>query len=95
MGDAPAALEPALEPVFTYQVLLPAGTDAHTALRMLRQLEEEEPQLHVVWNERLREIHVQLMGVMQRRRDLHRLRGLLQMCHFLFCFASGRLCLWK
>ena len=65
MGDAPAALEPALEPVFTYQVLLPAGTDAHTALRMLRQLEEEEPQLHVVWNERLREIHVQLMGEVQ------------------------------
>ena len=65
MGDAPAALEPALEPVFTYQVLLPAGTDAHTALRMLRQLEEEEPQLHVVWNETLGEIHVQLMGEVQ------------------------------
>lgn len=56
---------PLLAPVFTYQVLLPPGFDAHTALQYLRQMEEEDPQLHVVWQERLREIHVQLMGEVQ------------------------------
>src|SRR5699024_4279918 len=39
--------------------------DPHTALRRLRELEEEDPQLHLVWNERLRELHVQLMGEVQ------------------------------
>ena len=56
---------PALEPVLTYQVLLPEGADPHTALRYLRQLEEEDPQLHVAWNEQTRQIHVQLMGQIQ------------------------------
>ena len=56
---------PLLEPVLTYQVLLAGGTDPHTALQKLRRLEEEEPQLHVVWNEAAREIHVQLMGEVQ------------------------------
>ena len=56
------ATVPLLEPVLTYQVLLPQGCDPHTALGKLRLLEEEDPQLHVVWNEQLREIHVQLMG---------------------------------
>jgi len=51
--------------VFTYRVLLPAGVDPHRALDILRQLEEEDPQLHVLWNEGLREIHVQLMGEVQ------------------------------
>ena len=45
---------PALEPVLTYQVLLPEGTDPHTALGNLRQLEEEDPQLHIAWNEQTR-----------------------------------------
>ncbi len=57
--------EPALEPVLNYQVLLPEGTDVHSALAKLHRLEEEEPTLHVVWNERLGEIHVQLMGEIQ------------------------------
>ena len=56
---------PALEPVLTYQVLLPEGTDPHTALGNLRQLEEEDPQLHIAWNEQTRQIHVQLMGEIQ------------------------------
>ncbi len=56
---------PALVPVLTYQVLLPEGQDPVTALQKLRQLEEEDPQLHLVWNERLREIHIQLMGEVQ------------------------------
>ena len=56
---------PVLSPVLTYQVELVDGTDPHTALLRLRQLEEEDPQLHIVWNEALREIHVQLMGEIQ------------------------------
>ena len=56
---------PVLEPVLSYQVLLPEGADVHVALGKLHRLEEEEPQLHVVWNETLGEIHVQLMGEVQ------------------------------
>ena len=56
---------PVLEPVLSYQVLLPEGADIHAALGKLHRLEEEEPQLHVVWNETLGEIHVQLMGEVQ------------------------------
>ena len=65
LGAEAEALPPALEPVLTYQVVLPAGQDPHTALQKLRQLEEEDPQLHLVWNERLGELHVQLMGEVQ------------------------------
>ena len=67
---------PLLEPVLNYQVELTDGTDPQTALQRLRQLEEEDPQLHVVWNEVSREIHIQLMGEVQmeilRRRLLER-----------------------
>ena len=56
---------PALTPVLTYRVELPQGQDPVTALQKLRQLEEEDPQLHLVWNERLQEIHAQLMGEVQ------------------------------
>ena len=65
LGAEAEALPPALEPVLTYQLLLPAGQDPHTALQKLRQLEEEDPQLHIVWNDRLGEIHIQLMGEVQ------------------------------
>lgn len=51
--------------MLSYQVLLPKGADVHAALGKLHRLEEEEPQLHVVWNETLGEIHVQLMGEIQ------------------------------
>ena len=56
---------PVLEPVLSYRVCLPEGADVHAALGKLHRLEEEEPQLHVVWNETLGEIHVQLMGEIQ------------------------------
>ena len=56
---------PVLEPVLTYQVELVDGTDPHTALLNLRQLEEEDPQLRIAWNEQAREIRVQLMGEIQ------------------------------
>lgn len=65
LGAEAEAPPPALEPVLTYQVLLPEGQDPHAALGKLRLLEEEDPQLHLVWNERLREIHIQLMGEVQ------------------------------
>ena len=56
---------PVLTPVLTYQLCLPAGCDPHSTLRRLKELEEEDPQLHLVWNERLQELHVQLMGEVQ------------------------------
>ena len=56
---------PVLEPVLTYRIELPDGCDVHTMLRSMRQLEEEEPELHVVWMEEAKEIHVQLMGEVQ------------------------------
>lgn len=65
LGVEAASAVPVLEPVLSYRVELPDGCDAHTALRKLRMLEEEDPQLHLVWNEQLREIHVQLMGEVQ------------------------------
>ena len=65
LGAENAADAPLLTPVFTYQVLLPMGYDPHTALQNLRILEEEDPQLHVLWNGEKREIHVQLMGEVQ------------------------------
>ena len=65
LGFEAEGTPPALEPVLTYQVILPQGQDPVTALQKLRQLEEEDPQLHLVWSERLREIHIQLMGQVQ------------------------------
>ena len=65
LGFEAEGTPPALEPVLTYQVLLPEGLDPVTAMQKLRQLEEEDPQLHLVWNEQLREIHIQLMGEVQ------------------------------
>ena len=65
LGVQPDAAAPVLEPVLTYRLLLPEGGDPHTALRALRQLEQEDPQLHVVWQEALGEIHLQLMGEVQ------------------------------
>ncbi len=56
---------PVLEPVLTYRLILPQSVDAHTALKKMRILESEDPQLKVVWNERLKEIQVQLMGDIQ------------------------------
>lgn len=56
---------PALEPVLNYRMELPPDCDAHNMLKKLRQLEEEEPQMHMVWEERLSEIHVRLMGEIQ------------------------------
>lgn len=65
LGGAAASMPPSLEPVLTYRIGLPPDVDARAFLPRLRQLEEEDPQLHIVWDEALREIHVQLMGTVQ------------------------------
>ena len=65
LGEAQDGTLPVLEPVLTYRVMMPDGTDAHTALQKLRILEAEDPQLRVAWHERLKEIQVQLMGDIQ------------------------------
>ena len=74
LGREGEAETPLLSPVFTYQAMLPPGSDPSQALQCFRMLEEEDPQLHVVWNGEKREIHVQLMGEVQ----LEILRRLLQ-----------------
>ena len=56
---------PVLEPVLTYRVELMDGIDTHEALTRLRRLEQEDPELHILWNEQLQEIHIQLMGEVQ------------------------------
>lgn len=64
-GIASAFIMPILEPVLTYQVLLPEKINPSVMLPKLRQLEEEEPELHIVWNEKLKEIQIQMMGEVQ------------------------------
>lgn len=54
-----------LEPVMTYKVCFLSTVNIHEALQDLRRLEDEDPQLHILWNEQSREIHLQLMGVIQ------------------------------
>ena len=56
---------PVLEPVLSSRLILPEGCDPHAFFLRLRQLEEEDPQLHLIWNESLGEIHLQVMGKIQ------------------------------
>ena len=63
LGAEPAGQAYALEPVMTYRVNLPKGADPAVALPKLRQLEEEDPQLHLLWENG--QIHVQIMGKVQ------------------------------
>ena len=65
LGELNGEETPILEPVLTYQLILPPECDLPSMLVKLRQLEEEEPQLHVVWNETLGEIQLQVMGQVQ------------------------------
>lgn len=65
LGVEMASGMPLLEPVLTYRMILPEGMDAAVMLPKLRQLEEEEPELHIVWNESLKEIQAQIMGTVQ------------------------------
>ncbi len=62
LGSEPNSAKPILKPVLTYKILLPTDCDVMGMLMKLRQLEEEEPQLNIDWNEVHSEIHVQVMG---------------------------------
>ena len=64
-GAEAASPAPLLEPVLTYRITLPPDADPRTLLPKFRELEEEEPLLHIVWNERYGEIHAQVMGEVQ------------------------------
>ncbi len=65
LGLEKSGVMPVLQPVLTYRLNLPVDADAHTVLTKMRVLENEDPQLKVVWNEQLGEIQVQLMGDIQ------------------------------
>ena len=65
LGAAGDFAEPLLEPVMSYRVILPPQSEPAVLLPKLMQLDQEDPQLHIVWNERTREISVQLMGRVQ------------------------------
>ncbi len=65
LGAEPDTVSPALEPVLNYRIRFPEGCNLHDMLLKLRRLEEEEPMLRILWNEKLGEIHVQLMGKVQ------------------------------
>ena len=65
LGAEAEQVVPLLEPVLTYRVELPEGSDLHKVLHQLRQLEEEEPELHIVWDDISGQVLVQLMGEIQ------------------------------
>ena len=65
LGAEPDSERPVLEPVFSYRIVLPEGTDPHEAFLKLRTLSEEEPELGIFWNEGLSEIEAKLMGEIQ------------------------------
>ncbi len=65
LGAEAQSLAPVLEPVLAYDVILPEGMDPMKALEAFRQLEEEEPQLHVEWEAAKGTIRVRLMGPIQ------------------------------
>lgn len=65
IGIEEAFVTPVLEPVLFYQIILPEGCDPRMMLPKLRQIEEEEPELHIVWDEQLQEIQAQIMGEVQ------------------------------
>ncbi|WP_409969773.1 TetM/TetW/TetO/TetS family tetracycline resistance ribosomal protection protein [Bengtsoniella intestinalis] len=75
LGAQPVGQSAALEPVLTYHVNLPDGVDPHTALQKLRLLEEQDPQLHLSWNEPKRLIQIQLMGAVQLEVLAHQIQS--------------------
>lgn len=65
LGAEPGSPRPILQPALTYQVLFPPSCNIHEMLENLRKLEEEDPMLHILWNQQLQEIHAQVMGEIQ------------------------------
>jgi small GTP-binding protein len=65
LGIETDSSKPLLMPVLSYRIILPEGCDPRTMLSRLREIEEEEPELHIVWEESLQEIQIQIMGEVQ------------------------------
>ena len=65
LGENTSTIMPILEPVLNYRIIVPQGVSPVELMRNLKQLEEEDPQLNILWNEQLQEIHAQLMGQVQ------------------------------
>ena len=65
LGMEGAGVKPSLEPVLNYEIKLPEGTNVHDMFLKLKQLDEEEPELQIVWDEVLGEIHAKVMGEIQ------------------------------
>lgn len=64
-GTAETAVSPELEAALTYSVILPQGVSAHDAYRRFKELEEEDPQLRITWDERAQKVQIRLMGQVQ------------------------------
>lgn len=65
LGVEKASAMPILEPVLSYEILLPTGCDPKMMLPKLHQIEEEIPELHIVWDEELQAVQAQIMGEVQ------------------------------
>ncbi len=65
VGVEKAGFSPVLEPVMTYALVIKDDTDKTIVLQKMKQLEEENPELNVVWEEETREIKVRIMGEIQ------------------------------
>ncbi len=65
LGVEQDSRKPLLEPVLSYRIILPEGCDPRVMMPKLRLIEEEDPELHILWNEELKEIQVQIMGEVQ------------------------------
>lgn len=65
LGIETVEIEPLLEPVLAYQIILPDGYDPRVIMPKLKQIEEEEPELHIIWDEQLEEIQARIMGEVQ------------------------------
>ncbi len=65
LGAESDSSAPLLEPVLSYRIILPHGCDPNLYFPKLKELEEEEPSLHLYWNEELRQIEARLMGEIQ------------------------------
>ena len=88
LGIEKASSRPVLEPVLSYRINLPEGCDPRVMIPKLRQLEEEDPELHIIWNEQLKEIQVRIMGEVQ----LEILQSLIQSRFGIgVSFDSGRI----
>lgn len=88
LGVTQDSVETILAPVLTYRVSYPQDVDAQTMLGWLKQLEEEEPQLHVIWDEHLKEIQIQLMGEVQIEILKHQIY---ERFHTLVEFGRGKI----